>query len=472
MADTSCIIVGGGLAGIAAAVRLAEAGVPVTVIETRQRLGGRATSFTDPTTGDTLDNCQHVLMRCCTHLLDLYRRLGVEDCIEWHDRFYFIPADGRVDLMQADSLPAPAHLARSLLGFKQFSLREKLAISRAMWAIMRCDRHTVTDQNFADWLRPYRQPQRVLEMFWSVVIVSACNEQLDRVSARYALQVFQDGFLRNRHAHEMGLPGPGVPLVKLYDPAENLIKSSGGAIQLSCSAEAFEFDGQRVTGLRLGDGQTLQAEWFISAVPFDRLDKLATPAPGIAPGNPGMRQADARLSRLDEITVSPIIGIHLYFDLSGVMTLPHAALTQSPLQWLFNKGPDPVTGKGQHLHGVISAAREFVDRSAEDLARMAVTEITRLFPVAGKAKLLHHRVVKEKRATFAITPGSDKLRPPTTGTIANLMLAGDWTDSGWPATMEGAVRSGYRAAGAVLGRDLAVPEVAASRLYRWLAISI
>ncbi len=462
MVDTSCIIVGGGLAGIAAAVRLAEAGVPVTVIETRQRLGGRATSFTDPTTGDTLDNCQHVLMRCCTHLLDLYRRLGVEDCIEWHNRFYFIPENGCVDLMRADSLPAPMHLGRSLLGFKQFSLREKLAISRAMWAIMRCDRLTVADESFAAWLSRHHQPQRVMEMFWAVVIVSACNEQLDRVSARYALQVFQDGFLRNRHAHEMGLPGAGVPLVKLYDPAGNLIKNSGGTIQLSCSAEAFEFDGQRVTGLRLADGQTLRADWFISAVPFDRLDKLTTPAPG-------MRQADARLSRLDEITVSPIIGIHLYFDLPGVMTLPHAALTQSPLQWLFNKGPDPATGKGQHLHGVISAAREWVDRPAEDLARMAVTEITRLFPVAGKAKLLHHRVVKEKRATFAVTPGIDRLRPPVTGTIGNLMLAGDWTDTGWPATMEGAVRSGYKAAGAVLGQDLTIPELTAGRLYRWLA---
>src|SRR5690606_30076063 len=169
------------------------------------------------------------------------------------------------------------------MGFKQFTLREKLAISRAMWAIMRCDRHTVAEISFADWLAKHRQPQRVVDMFWSVVIVSACNEMVDRVSARYAMQVFQDGFLGNAHAHEMGLPNKA--LVELYDPAEELIGSSGGAIRLSCSAQGFVFDGQRVSGLKLADGQTLSAEWFISTVPFDRLDKLITPE---------MREADAR----------------------------------------------------------------------------------------------------------------------------------------------------------------------------------
>lgn len=452
MSDRTCVIVGGGLAGISAAVRLAEQGVCVTVVETRLRLGGRATSFTDPTTGEMLDNCQHVLMRCCTYLLDLYKRLGVVDTIQWHNRFHFVDSTGRDDVMHADPLPAPLHLSRSLLGFKQFTLTEKLAIGRATWGIMRTDRRTVAEMSFAEWLKRYRQPDRVVRNFWAVVIISACNEQLDRVSARYALQVFQEGFLCNATGHEMGLPG--VPLVQLYDPAEKVIVDSGGKLMLSTSADGFAFDGQRVTGLRLGDGTTLEAEHFISTVPFDRLDKLATDA---------MRAADARLQRLRELTVSPIIGIHLFFDRRDVLPVPHAALTESPLHWVFDKG--------DHLHGVISGAHALVDKPAEELANLAVAEIQKHFPKAREAKLVHHRVVKEKRATFAITPGSDALRASTTGAITNLQLAGDWTDTGWPATMEGAVRSGYRAAGAVVGRSMGVGELPASWLYRMLARS-
>jgi len=451
MTKQDCIIIGGGLAGIAAAVRLAEAGTRVTLVETRQRLGGRATSFTDPTTGDTLDNCQHVLMRCCTYLLDLYERLGVADSIEWHRMFHFVDAAGHDDRMRADPLPAPCHLTRSLLGFGQFTLGEKLAIARAVWAMMRTDRRTVADVSFAQWLARYRQPQRVVRRFWAVVIISACNEQLDRVSARYALRVFQEGFLCNRTGHEMGLPG--VPLVRVYDPAERAITASGGKLMLSMSADGFEFDGTRVTALRLGDGTTLPAAHFISTVPFDRLDKLVTDA---------MRAADARLRRLRELEVSPIIGIHLFFDRPrNVIPVPHAALTDSPLHWVFDKG--------DHLHGVISGAHALVDKPADEIAQLAVAEIHRHFPSSRGAKLARHRVVKEKRATFAITPGSDALRPTTTGAIGNLLLAGDWTDTGWPATMEGAVRSGYRAAAAVAGTSMDVAELPAGPLYRLLA---
>lgn len=481
------IIIGGGLAGIAAAVRLAEHDVPVTMVETRKRLGGRATSFVDPTTGQLLDNCQHVVMRCCTSLLDLYDRLGVGDTIEWHRELYFASRRGddlRIDTFRSDDLPAPMHLTRSLLMMRMLTWPEKLAISRAMFAIMRTDRQTLDDTSFADWLEAQRQPTGAIKKYWELVVVSACNESLDRVSAKYALQVFQEGFLHHVDAYEMGLAS--VPLVELYDPAERLLAKADGRLHLGSGADRFVFEDGRITMLRLSDGQELRGDVFVSAVPFDRVLKLVTDE---------MVEIDARLQPLDRIEVSPIIGIHLTVRKPGggmAMELPHLILTDSPIQWVFNKGVgdslQPETGSpshdresesvadGQHLHCVISAAHELVGETNDDLVDLALREVRRLVPGATDAELIHGRAVKEKRATFSVAPSVDRLRPGSIGDIQNLVLAGDWTDTGWPATMEGAVRSGYRAAEAVLDRlgiaadaPLTIPDLESGGLYRFIA---
>ncbi len=445
---SSVVVVGGGLAGIAAAVRLADRGLAVTLIETRKRLGGRATSFVDPATGQVLDNCQHVLMGCCTGLLDLYDRLGVADQIRWYRRLYFAGKPGVIDQLEADDLPAPLHLTQALMGFRLFSLVEKAAIARGMLAIMRLGtigRDKLSDTTFAQWLSDHHQPQGAVDKFWSVIVISALNELPERVSAAYAVQVFQEGFLASEQAYVMGLAS--VPLVRLYDAAGRVIEDAGGRVLLSTGAEGFAFDGQRVTGVRLANGNVLGADQFVSAVPHDRLIKLC-PEP--------MRQADARLQPLEQIETSPIIGIHMWFDSpqgQPLMTLPHLVLTQSPLQWVFNKGYDDQLG-GQHLHGVISAAHDLVNAPADQILEMAVGEVykTLWHRRAGSApRLVHGRVIKEKRATFSAVPGIDRLRPGAAGRIVNLYLAGDWCDTGWPATMEGAVRSGYTAAAAVTG---------------------
>ncbi len=477
----STIVVGGGLAGIATAIRLAERGVAVTLVETRKRLGGRATSFTDPATGRTLDNCQHVLMGCCTHLIDLYTRLGVADRIHWHRRLYFADARGHIDTLEADDLPAPLHMARGLLSFRMYSLTEKVAIARGMLAILRlgaAGRRHWHDRTFLQWLQQHRQPPSVIDRFWSVIVTSALNETPARASASYALQVFQEGFLAHERAYEMGLAA--VPLVELYDPADQAIARAAGTVMLSTSAERFHFDGRRITALELADGRALHADLFVSTVPFDRLAKLCPP---------NLTQADPRLHHLDRFQVSPIIGIHLWFasphpsppaaDLHQPFPFPHLILTQSPLHWVFNKGTDPdVAGPDhsptQHLHGVISAAYDLVDRPAEDLTRLADAELRKAVPATRHATLVHARVVKEKRATFSIAPGTDALRPAARGPVSNLYLAGDWCNTGWPATMEGAVRSGYAAAAAALqdhslGEPAPVPDLAPATLTRWLA---
>lgn len=470
------------------------------LIETRKRLGGRATSFTDPTTGQTLDNCQHVLMGCCTNLLDLYHRLGVGDAIEWHPKLYFMnlgdAAVARysnngdappIDTLEADDLPAPLHMTRALMAFSQLTLSEKVAISRAMFAIMRLSvkrRNALHTTSFAQWLTDHGQPQGAIEKFWAPVVISALNETPENCAADYAIHVYQDGFLSSADAYVMGLSR--VPLVELYDAAEKVITQAGGELMLSTSAERFIFEGERITALQLADGSLVESDIFISALPFDRLAKICPPE---------MYKADLRLRRLDRFTTSPIIGIHLWFDCphdEPVMDLPHLTLTQSPLQWIFSKGLEerpqgisddfaaaanaglaPPSGKKcQHLHGVISAAQSLVEFPADHIIDLIVAEVRKALPRARQATLLHARVIKEKRATFAPKPGVDVMRPTAGGGIANLYLAGDWCRTGWPATMEGAVRSGYLAASAA-ERDAGdaetpdlVPDLPAEMMYR------
>ena len=442
----SVLVVGGGLAGIATAVYLAKVGISTTLVETRKRLGGRATSFVDPTTGQTLDNCQHVLLGCCTNLVDLYRRLGVVNQIRWHRRLYFAGESQGIDCLEADDLPAPLHMTRSLMGFGLLTWSEKIAISRGMLAILRLgDRGREAWQNrpFSQWLAEFHQPAGAVRKFWSVIVISALNELPDRVDASYAIQVFQEGFLAHEQGYVMGVPA--VPLISLYDTAHRVIAESGGRVLLSTGANQFIFENGQIIGLELSHGQRLLADVFVSAVPHDRLSKLCTSR---------MLDADPRLRGLGRIGTSPIIGIHLWFETQAdapIMNLPHLILTQGKLQWIFNKGYDVQLG-GQHLHGVISAAHDLVDKPADQIIEIAVQETRRAlsqFPQGSECKMLHSVVVKEKRATFSISPGVDRFRPRTQGQIENLFLAGDWCQTGWPATMEGATRSGYLAGNAV-----------------------
>lgn len=310
------LVIGGGLAGIAAAVRLAEYGQHVTLVETRQRLGGRATSFTDPSTGQLLDNCQHVLLGCCTNLLDLYRRLKVQHHVEWHTRLHFAfpQPTGSVDrwiidTLESDDLPAPLHLAQSLWSFRGLSILEKIAVARGMWAVMQVGqqgRSSLHHLSFAAWLQAAGQPAGLIEKFWGPVVISAINELPETMAADVAIQVFQEGMLAHSRAYVMGLSA--VPLVQLYDPTAAMLQNSGGTLMLSTSAQQLIYDSaqHRITGLAVDQDRRLRADAFVSALPFDRLAKIA-PADLLA--------HDSRLHGLDQIRVSPIIGIHLSLKL-------------------------------------------------------------------------------------------------------------------------------------------------------------
>jgi zeta-carotene desaturase len=335
-----------------------------------------------------------------------------------------------------------------------------------MWRMLRMGasgRLAWEGRAFTEFLVETRQPQRVVDVFWSPVVVSACNLDVGEVSAASAMQVFQEGFLASAEAPLMGLST--VPLVRLYDPAEQAIAAAGGSVRLGVSARAIAFDGRRVTGVVTDEGM-VEADAVVAAVPADRLAKLVSPT---------LVRADGRLAHLEEVGSSPILGVHLRFPRT-VMDLPHAVLPGRGTQWLFDKGCEP--DGSQHVHAVISGAHEWMELDEMAIAARVLADLRWAFPAARGVEPTAVRSVKEKRATFAPVPGFDRVRPGAAasgldrdGGVANLFLAGDWSRTGWPATMEGAVRSGYAAAGAIVGERMLVPDLAPAPLARILGVA-
>jgi len=459
-------VVGAGVAGLAAAVRLAEAGERPVVIETRKMLGGRATSFTDPRSGRLLDNAQHVLMGCCTNLLDLYERLGVLDRVAWHaTTFWANPPHAPDALRPGRLLPAPLQFTRAGIAMRLLSLGEKRHLLRANLAFLRmglAGRLRWRGRAFSEFLDEYGQPPRLREMFWEPVVVSACNATSARCEASYAIQVFQEGFLGNAFSPVMGLST--VPLVELYARAAELLAATGGEIRLGTSAKALAFDGEaaggRIRGVVTDEG-FVEAAATVAAVPADRLDRLSSAT---------LKAADPRLRRLGEFRPSPILGVHLFFA-EPVLDTPHLVLPGRATHWLFAKG---VRDGLHHVQAIVSDADAWLELPEDEIVRRVVADLHWASPRARGLAPVEARSVKERRATFALEPGIDAIRPPAApdarGGVRNLFLAGDWTATGWPATMEGACRSGYRAAEACTGKGGLVADIPVAPLARWLGL--
>ncbi len=432
---TKVLIAGGGLAGLAAAAALGGAGFEVEVFEARAFPGGRATSYDVPAGGEgeaeTIDNCQHILLRCCVNLLDFYGRLGVRDRIRFHREIYFMEPGGRISVLKRGRLPAPLHFAGAFRRMSCLEWRDKLGIARALVALRRerTRRPGLDRISMRDWLLEKRQTPRAIDRFWRQVLVSAINEDLDRMAAVHGFQVFWLGFLSRADAYEMGVPA--VPLGKLYD--ETAWKRTGEVrIHFRSAVERIETNGFRV------GGEVRTADHYICALPFERLEAVGLDAP--------------------KLEHSPITGVHLWFD-REITTLPHATLLDRTIQWMFNKD------RGRYLQLVVSASRELTNLSRAEIIDLAIGDLRLFFPKVREAQLVKAHVVKEQRATFSAAPGTEALRPTADSGPANVFLAGDWTRSGWPATMEGAVRSGYLAAEAVAraaGRParFVIPDIA------------
>jgi squalene-associated FAD-dependent desaturase len=436
MAD-SVLVIGGGLAGLAAAVALAPRGFRVTLVEARNRLGGRAGSFHDPASGGLVDACQHVSMGCCTNLAHFCRTLGIDRYLSPQPCLYFVTPERRISRFRADRWPAPFHLLRSFAAAHYLTAGDKLRIA---WGL-HCLRRTPADSDppFLDWLHRHRQTPRTVARFWAVVLVSALNETPERIGLRYARKVFVDAFLSHPRGFEVELPT--VPLGRLYgEELRAWLDGHGVEVRLLAGARALTVEGQRVAALEPRQGEPLQADWYVSAVPFDRLL-------GLLPE--GMADREPYFGDLRRLETSPITSVHVWYD-RPVLRLPHAVLIDCVGQWVFNRGE---TSPGEHyVQVVVSAARQFRGLGHDEVERLVVAELATLFPAAAQAQVLRARVVTEHAATFSVVPGVDRWRPPQVSPLENLFVAGDWTATGWPATMEGAVRSGYLAAEALLQR--------------------
>jgi squalene-associated FAD-dependent desaturase len=443
VSPSKVVVVGGGLAGLATALAIGAAGHTVTVFEARPFLGGRATSYplnTADENSPTIDNCQHVLLRCCTNLIDFYKRLGVEDRIHFYREFYWIEPGGRVSTMRRGLLPAPLHFTESFARLHFLSAADKISIGQGLLAVQREFRKRADLERITmlDWLREKKQTSGAIERFWRQVLVSAVNEELDRMAAIHGLQVFHLGFLSRADSYEVGIPN--VPLAELYSDRA-WTKYPQIKIVHRAVVQQVLVERNTVSNL-IVNGERVTAEAYVLALPFERLAALAPNLP----------------IDLSHFTHSPITGIHLWFD-RAITELPHATLLDRTIQWMFNKH------EGRHIQLVISASRSMVEMKREDVIDLALRELKEFFPQAAEAQLERAHVVKEVRATFSAAPNLEERRPFSATAIHNLFLAGDWTRSGWPATMEGAVRSGYLAAEAVLGsmgdaKQFLLPDVA------------
>jgi squalene-associated FAD-dependent desaturase len=431
------VIVGAGLAGLAAATALAPRGFAITLLESRPRLGGRASSFQDAATGQLVDTCQHVSMGCCTNLAYFCRSLGIDHLLEPQPSLVFMTADGRRSRFRADPWPAPFHLARSFLGTHYLTPLEKMRIAWGLACLQRSD--PTADPPFQDWLTRNHQTPPTIDRFWGLVLVSALNETPDRIGLRYARKVFLDGFLRHRRGFEIELPA--VPLGRLYGTELlHWLDSHYVDLRYPVGAQQFMVKDGHIERLELRQGDSLSADWYISTVPFDRLLGLLPPE---------VVAQQAYFSNLKNLETSPITSVHCWFD-RPVLDLPHVVLVDGLGQWVFNRGH--VGGGEYYVQVVVSAARQFRGLGHEQVQDKVVAELRALFPKARAARLARARVVTDHAATFSAVPGVDRWRPVQTSPLDNLFVAGDWTATGWPATMEGAVRSGYLAAEALLRR--------------------
>src|ERR1700732_3538834 len=357
-------IAGGGLAGLAAGCALAEVGFRVTLFERRSYLGGRASSYQHPGTGEIVDNCQHVLLGCCTNLLDFYRRAGVQEKIRWYEKLTFLEPGGRASVIAPSALPAPLHMALAFLRADCLSFRDKVAISRAMAALAPSippDR----GESFLDWLKRHGQTAQAIERFWKTILVSALNEDVDRVSVPYAAQVVHESFLKSAAAGLMGIPT--VPLTDLYSQTGDYIRARGGEIEFRAGVESFraETSGAETSQISVTtNGQEQKFDYLVLAVPFDVLGRILPDTPSAAP----------LAAALGQFSSSPITRIPFWVD-AHISDLDHAVLLDRTIQWMFHKSrlidvrndvrnnEDRENGSGGYVELAVSCSRGLGEKS-------------------------------------------------------------------------------------------------------------
>ena len=440
-------VVGGGLAGLTAALDLAEAGVSVALFERRPFAGGKAFSFVDPEHGVSLDNGQHITMRCCTALDALLGRIGLRGMVSYQRALNVRVLDPASGLSGAIAslgplAPAPLHLAWSVLNYRHLDGLSRLRIGRAVGAMRGIDergRRELDRRSFEDWLLEHGQTERIVERFWDLIILPTCNDRSADVSAAQAVQVCQTAFLRHSRAGDLGLFRRG--LGELAEAALGRARAAGAEARLGTRVEQIELAEGRAAAVRTSGGERVPVGGVVLALPpRQALETL--------PAEARVREPFWRLGQFD---ASPIVNVHLKWS-EPVMQREFAAVLDPNVQFVFNRSRlQGWPGPEQWVTCSLSGAHEAVGLPQEEIVSRARHGLRRALRRTRQAELLAARVVKEAEATFRPSPGILAHRVGARTPIGNLALAGAWTDTGWPATMESAVRSGHAAARAMQG---------------------
>lgn len=447
-------IVGGGLAGMACAAALVDRGLKVELIEAKRKLGGRASSYEDRSTGERIDHCQHVSMGCCTSLADFCNRTGISGDFSRETVLRFFGPDGKQSRFGSTPLlPAPLHLASSFAGLKYLSWSEKISLTRALGSLIRtgqtpAQRAQEQTLSIGEWLNQHHQSPRLIERFWQVVLVSALGESLDRASIAASRKVFVDGFLANRDAYHVLIPKR--PLSDLLDGSvRDWLLKKGVKILSEGSVRQVQLDPtrKRASQIITADGTAQPVDQLVLAVGWWQLASLFS-----AEQLTQFPRFQQTLDLAQQLVPSPIMGVHLWLDRAAI-PLDHAVLVGRLSQWVFARGDMPMgqgTTHGHYYQVVISASHQQNKADRETILTQVMEDLAATWPAVKQAQLLQAKVVKEHTAVFSVSPESDAFRPNQQTSLDNLYLAGDWTFTDWPATMEGAVRSGYLAAQRIL----------------------
>jgi squalene-associated FAD-dependent desaturase len=461
------IVAGAGAAGLAAAAALAGAGKSVTVLERKPYVGGRACSYEHPALHEVVDS-QHVLLGCCTNLIELCEQSGSADKIRWYDKQTFLEPGGRSSTISSSALPAPFHFAPSFMAMSMLGWKDKLGMARGLMEFLR-GYPAEDDESVEQWLKRTRQTELSIRHFWNPILMATLNDRVAHCSTRYAGKVFHELFIKSSTGGRLGIPT--VPLSEFYMAAARLIEARGGTVQLRASVEAITQEQGGRWRVNTAD-TSYTADSIILALPFEQIQKLL---PAVRLNEQYSRLA---LNTRDELELkmarqvhSPFTSILLWFD-REITDLDHAWLLDTTIEWFFHKSRirRHAPGKGSYVELVIAGSRAQLSMTRHEILSGALNELELFFPEAKRAKLVKSGVLKEARATFSVVPGLDQFRPPQATEWPGLYLAGDWTATEWPSTMEGAVRSGRLAAGAVMGDDgrFMAEETRASGLMRWL----
>src|SRR5579871_1290898 len=438
--NSTVTIIGGGVAGMSAACALAEAGFRIQLIDRRGYLGGRASSYLHPGVNEVIDNCQHVLFGCCTNITGFYKRTGVYDQIHWTREMTMIEPGGRRSLLGPSSLPAPLHGLPKLLSAKAFSAADKLALMRAFKAMMKpIDSHST--ESLSQWLGRHHQTNGAVEHFWRLVIASALNADLDCIAVPYAAKVIRELFLNSAEAGSMGMSR--VPLSELYQGVAAFIEQHSGSVLLGAPVEEIRREESTGGWIVETRNASVRSEFLVLALPFEATAQILTMMPSAD-------RAEDLSTQIERHEHWPICSVHLWFD-REITDLDHAVLLDREAHWMYNKTRlQPWRDqKTSYLELVVSATRSFAAMERKEAIDLAISELQDFFPEAASAKLIKAALVKEVRATFGVPPGIDAARPGAISPWPRCFLAGDWTATGWPSTMESAARSGHLAAEAI-----------------------